>query len=1265
MSQTGNTMPSPAIQSSGSGLKKAILAFILLLLLSVVTLFYTTAAPQLLLRLVPTSSPLQIKSISGSLSDGVQFNGLQLRQDSFSLNIQQLSAKIRWSCLARFEICLHTAEAQGVQLELVPSAAEHTASEPEAPPPQLPDISVEQLQITKLSIQQGELRLDLQSLNTALTLKEQQIRLGKTGLEQLQLHLPEPPTQSMQAAQPKHSVQSGSGTTHWWDYQRPELSPLALPLWLSISELTLQQLQVTGAYEISAQQLHLSLETNPNQLKLNRLTVTQLQFAQPDLQTAPLDLEAQLSVSNAAPFALQGELQASSAGLELNSRITGSAERMQLTAELSGNQKATASLDIAPLTAGLPIQLQLNASSLRWPLSGESLYHIQQLQLEAEGALADLRFKAQSQQQWPQVPDSNLSLTGQWQAPLLSWSSARFNSAVGNVTSQGTLDISKQLALKAAVSLQSLQMQPWFKEYPGQLSGDMTVHASYHDKLWQLELPALNISGLIRQQPLSLTGQLFAKGKALDVESLSSKNLTLRHGGNKVTAQGDVTDQWHVALAVEASDLSGSIQGAQGSLMADVKVKGPRQQPAFDLSLQGEKLRYKKWLRLQALDLTAQINSHTLDHQLQLGLGKGSVSGQPLNSAQLLLAGNKNGSDLILQLDGADYKAQFQAAATATPKQQWQIELQQAQLQTPVGHWALVDAIVLALNEQSQQLIIPAHCWRSEPGELCLEQDTNISSAQGDISVRLRQFQLALLEPLFDSSQQLAGEADASLQLGWGKKQGLTAKLQLTGSQGKWQQMDVNPLQLPWQSWNGELTLASQKLSAQWQIQFSQERQLRGSVTLPDLSQQDKKLEAELSLSQLDLSFLRTLLPEQSEFTAALNGQLRASGTLSRPLLSGQIKVSDIRLQGNNAPLDIEQGSLQLDFLQQKALLTADIQSGEGKAQLSGYADWFNFANYQVHLALSGQQLPLNLPQGIIYIHPEITLLAQNQVVAVQGTVQIPKADLAIDDLPQNAVQISDDEILLNKELEVRRGAASSAIRLVTEMRLILGEQVKLQAFGLKSRLKGQLLFSQDGPQQRLKGEVNILDGTFRSYGQDLQIRKGKLMFNGPVDQPYLAIEAIRNPSSTEDDVIAGIRVNGPADQASVVIFSEPSKPQANALSYLLMGRDLAAGSNNKNNPLTSGLIGLGIANSNGMVSQLGKAFGFEQFTLDTAGSGDDSQVTVSGYLSPKLQLKYGVGIFNSLGEFTLRYELMKNLYLEAVQGLDSAVDVLYKFEFD
>ncbi|GAL14234.1 uncharacterized protein YtfN [Vibrio astriarenae] len=41
------------------------------------------------------------------------------------------------------------------------------------------------------------------------------------------------------------------------------------------------------------------------------------------------------------------------------------------------------------------------------------------------------------------------------------------------------------------------------------------------------------------------------------------------------------------------------------------------------------------------------------------------------------------------------------------------------------------------------------------------------------------------------------------------------------------------------------------------------------------------------------------------------------------------------------------------------------------------------------------------------------------------------------------------------------------------------------------------------------------------------------------------------------------------------------------------------------------------------------------------------------------------MGIFDSVGEFTVRYRIMKDLYIEVVSGLDSAVDVLYQFEFD
>lgn len=1236
---------------------KVFLAFSLMLLLSLITLFYSSKALHLLSQLIPDNSPVQIGQISGSLAEGLNLTDISVELDGLTIRIKSLTTQVSWYCLARFELCLDNTKVQGTSVVIEQSSSGTSDEEQQHTPIQLPKIRISQLHLDDFRLQQAELQLKLKSLDTELQLAGQQISLGDTLLTQMQLHLPENP----EAKPTPPSAATGKGAL--WHYQLPELQRIELPLWLSIKKLRVQELKLTGAQQLAAQELSFSLTTSPEQFELRQLSLAGLDYALP--QGEQINAEAELSLSNAAPFAVQGFVKARSQGLELNSRISGSLQLLQLELALTGSQQATAQLEIAPLQSGMPLTLGLKASSLRWPLQGEALYGLQDLELDATGSLAKLDVSLKSQQQLPQLPQSQLQLKAEWRAPLLSWSSLTLNSTLGTLSSTGTADLAKELALDTTLTFEQLQLAPWLKDYPGQLSGDIQLKASYHQQHWQLELPTLAVQGLVRQQPLSLSGQLQAKGKGLHVEKLSSDNLVLQHGSNKITAEGQVTDKWQMALSVAAPDLASSIQGAQGKLTAEVKVTGPQQHPAFEVQLKGETLRYKKLLRLQNLNLNAQLNSATLEHQLEFTLGKGSLSGQALNSAQILLTGNKTNSDLVLQLDAADYKAQLQANATAQPKQLWQIELQQAQLQTPVGHWVLQDPLAMTMDWPKQQLSVPAHCWSSEPGRLCLEKAGKIGSSQGDLAIGLQQFQLALLEPFIGESQQLSGEAQGKAQLNWGKKQGLNAVVELTGTAGKWQQRDVNPLQLPWQSWDAALKLTPKQLSGSWQMQFSEERSIKGWVSMPDLSLQDKKLEAELNLTQLDLSFLRTLLPEQSEFFATLNGQIRAKGTLAKPMLAGHIKVSDIKLQGNNAPLDIEQGSLQLDLLQQKAMLSAEIQSGEGKAQLSGYADWFDLANYQARLALSGQQLPLNLSQGTVYINPEVTLLAQNQVVAVQGSIQIPKADLAIDDLPQNAVQVSDDEILLNKELEVRRGAVTSSVKLVTEMRLILGEQVKLQAFGLKSRLKGQLLFSQNGPQQRLKGEVNILDGTFRSYGQDLLIRKGKLTFTGPADQPFLNIEAIRNPSSTEDDVIAGIRVNGPADQASVVIFSEPSKPTANALSYLLMGRDLSGSADSKSNPLTSGLIGLGIANSNGMVSQLGQALGFEQFTLDTAGSGDNSQVTVSGYLSPKLQLKYGVGIFNSLGEFTLRYELMKNLYLEAVQGLDSAVDVLYKFEFD
>ncbi|MGL4349165.1 MAG: translocation/assembly module TamB domain-containing protein, partial [Plesiomonas shigelloides] len=116
--------------------------------------------------------------------------------------------------------------------------------------------------------------------------------------------------------------------------------------------------------------------------------------------------------------------------------------------------------------------------------------------------------------------------------------------------------------------------------------------------------------------------------------------------------------------------------------------------------------------------------------------------------------------------------------------------------------------------------------------------------------------------------------------------------------------------------------------------------------------------------------------------------------------------------------------------------------------------------------------------------------------------------------------------------------------------------------------------------------------------------------------------------------------------------------------SYILRGEPLDDGNSNDNGAMTSALIGIGLSQSSQLVGQIGQAFGISDLALDTQGVGDNSQVVISGYIMPGLQIKYGVGIFDSLAELTLRYRLMPSLYLQAVSGLNQAVDLIYQFEF-
>jgi translocation and assembly module TamB len=196
-------------------------------------------------------------------------------------------------------------------------------------------------------------------------------------------------------------------------------------------------------------------------------------------------------------------------------------------------------------------------------------------------------------------------------------------------------------------------------------------------------------------------------------------------------------------------------------------------------------------------------------------------------------------------------------------------------------------------------------------------------------------------------------------------------------------------------------------------------------------------------------------------------------------------------------------------------------------------------------------------------------------------------------------------------------------------------------------------------------GELKLVNGTYLAFGQDLLIRTGQVGFSGSIEQPYLNIKAIRNPENTANGVIAGVTLTGNVEQPRLKVFSEPAMDQAQALAYLLNGQPLGEGDSSTDAMLTQLLLSQGVSRSEGLVSKVGETFGLSDVSLTSKGSGEQTKVEISGYVAPSLQVKYSVGIFDSLSEVAIRYQLLSQFYIEITSGLYQNVDILYKFDWD
>ena len=368
-------------------------------------------------------------------------------------------------------------------------------------------------------------------------------------------------------------------------------------------------------------------------------------------------------------------------------------------------------------------------------------------------------------------------------------------------------------------------------------------------------------------------------------------------------------------------------------------------------------------------------------------------------------------------------------------------------------------------------------------------------------------------------------------------------------------------------------------------------------------------------------------------------------------MIHGELALTNGRFYDPGLPLPLNDVVLVLEFLGDSADISGRWNSNDrSSGQLSGMINWQQ--EPEIELSIVGDRLPVNVePYARVEVGPDLTIAFRSGELSVSGRVEVPRGEIEIKGLPESAVSISEDEVIVGVETE-----EPTIRRMVMDVTVVVGEdRVAFDAFGVTGNLEGTLRIGND---MDTRGALQLVNGQYQAFGQDLELRRARILFVGALTEPYLDIEAVRRV----DTVVAGIRLSGPVNAPETEVFSEPSMPQSDALSYIILGRPPQG--RGDDGQMAQAALSLGLTQASRLTQGIGDELGIRNLTLETEGSGDEAAVVASGYITDELSLRYGVGIFEPITTVALRYDLGRYFYLEAASGLAASLDIFYTRDF-
>jgi len=981
----------------------------------------------------------------------------------------------------------------------------------------------------------------------------------------------------------------------------------------------------------------------------------------------PLNLAVQLNAHNILP-----EVNGAKSGngtatddLSVSIQLGNNLRQLDIDTTFSGALNASLSGQAEPLQKSLPLSLTLSAPAIGWPLDTHAQLSATNLKININGTLADYQLTLFTHISGEQIPASSVSLTGLVNTERLSLPDIGVGTLGGTIDGSVSVSWANGLSWLTELELANIKPQKQYPELAGLLNGHLQANGSIHDGKYTLDINQATVKGILSDYPFLLDAEIH---KGLD-NIWNIDTLKLNNGNNRLTASGIVSDVYDISATARLPALHALIPGLTGNLNAEVKMSGPLTTPSLNLAANTTALKYND-ITIDGLSLKADINDAALSHStLLLAAGTVELGTQLIQNTRLVFDGKRSEHRISLFSDGPQATAiDLLAKGGIDERLNWHGSLEQVEVDVPAHKIRLREPFALAWDNKLKQFGVDPHCWISEETSICLENKV-LAQPTGSATITLDRYLLERMNPFLPADSSLYGALNLETTIHWGSDQpgGFSAKTSTAVKDGGFKVVDENgfTIRFDYNDMTLDATADGKQIDAAATIQSNTMGDASVAVILDPYSD-TRTINGTVDLDGFDVAFVKAFLPQFEEISGSLNVSGDLSGSLTDPDFNGLVSLDDPIVRSDTLPLSITGGSIVTHVKGKRAFMEGKLASDDGSINIDGTANWQR-DNWRADIDLVGENLNIQQdPLQASIINHNIRIGAQPGSIRIIGDVDIPSADISIRDLPKGAATVSSDVVIIE---DIDKQSAEDAIgnandtELVVAVNVSLGDKVNLQGYGLKSRLTGDMSIAIKSPNPpQLGGEIRVVDGVYKQYGQNLQAN-GQVLFVGPVDQSRLNIDAIREIE--REDRIAGLRITGTVAKPEINLFSEPSdKSEEAILSYIVLGRDIGETTDQEANLLATAALALTVKSGRGLAGSIAETLGVEEFAFETRGNGSDTELVVSGRLNDRLLLRYGRSVFSSLNTLYLRYDISKKLYLEAADGAERAVDLFYTFAF-